>query len=92
MINPLSGSENTALEIFEFIGYISFAVGKGLLSYVVFGDFAFKTVGYLNIISENLVVANLEGFYTRFIPLARFNSGYYILTVGKIGSEFVNFL
>ena len=59
-------TEDSVLCDFKLVGNKSLAVGKGLFSYIVVRHKVIVRLCYLDIISENSVIAYLQIFDTRF--------------------------
>ena len=91
MVSTVFCANYFRFEGFEFLGYESFAVCKGLFAYVVFGNRVFERVADLDIIAENSVVANTKGFNACAFLLTSLNLGNYACAVFDDVDKFVEF-
>ena len=65
-------SINLVFQFLDFLGDITLAVGKGLLTDVVVGNLVHKGLGNFNIVAEYPVVADLQGADTGLFPFLGF--------------------
>ena len=83
-------TENSRFLVLQILRDISLAIYERLLSYVVVGDHGKKRLRNLNIVSENLVVANLQGLDTRGFLLVRLDLLYPALAVISNSAELIH--
>ena len=72
---PVFGGKHLIFQLFQLLGDVALAVGKGLLADIIRGHLVDKGLGHLNIITEYPVEAHLQGADAGFFPLRRFDSG-----------------
>ena len=72
---PVFRGEHLIFQLFQLLGDVAFAVGKGLLTDVGFRHLIHKGLGYFNIIAKYSVKAHFQGTDAGFLPLAGFNGG-----------------
>ena len=58
---PVLGGEHVVLQILQLLGDVALAVDQRLLADIVGGHLILEGIGYLDIIAEYLVVADLQG-------------------------------
>ena len=58
--HPVRGGQNLLLQVLQFLGDVPLAVHQGLLTDVGVRHLVLKGVGYLDIVAEDLVVADLQ--------------------------------
>ena len=80
--NAILCPQNGSFQLFELLGNIALAVGKGLLPDVVLRHLPLIGLGNFNIVAEHPVIAHLELGNAGFLPLRRLNAGKVALTAG----------
>ena len=87
----LLGAENLLLVLFQFARNVTLGVGEGLLAYPRLGDLVLVGVADLDIVAENVVVADLERRDAGGLALALLDAREVVLTVERDAAQVVQF-
>ena len=75
LVNPLPGVEHQGFILLEFGHHVALGVGQGLPPHVVRGHLFLIGLADLDVIAENLVVADLESPDSGTLPFPAFQIG-----------------
>ena len=89
--DPVGGGENVALQVLQLLGDIALTVYEGLLADIGVRHLIFKGIGHLDVVAENLVVADFQGADAGFLLLLRLHGGHETLAAVENAPESVHF-